>query len=294
MTSKKLFFLAISSLFILAADAQVTSSGGYDWRDSSVVPPSRMEQHFEFVNNQYAFPAKPRSQWEIGLKVGTPSVEGDVDAVYPGIGFGIHARKALGYLFSIRGEYTNGTARGLGGNFIPGNTVAVGNGAWEKYGTAKKGVWYNYKTNVNELNLHGIITLNNISFHRAEPKVLVYGLFGAGLMFYNTKLDVDNNGTLYNFDASQSKSTIKGLLDGTYETKAATSGNKLKPTTSFGFGASFKVSNKVNVSLEDRMTYVKDDYLDGVKYYYSGGNQIVSNRNDTFMFFSFGLNINLF
>lgn len=291
MTSKKLFFLAFSCLFLLTTQAQVTSPGGYDWRDSSVVPPSRMEQHFEFMNNQYNFPARPRSQWEVGVKVGTPSVGGDVDALYPGVGFGLHLRKDLGYLFSLRGEYTNGAARGVGPTYISVPTLQ--NSAWSQYPAGK--LYYNYKTNVNEFSVQGIINLNNISFHRAEPKVLFYGLVGAGVMFYNTKVDALNGTTPYAFTAGMTKQNVKAMLDGSYETKATTSGDKLKTTTSFGFGGSFKVSNRVNVSLEDRMTYIKDDLLDGVKYYYPvAGTAAVSTKNDTYMFLSFGINVNLF
>jgi hypothetical protein len=82
MMKKKLLLVALIMLSVFAADAQVSSPGGYDWRDSSVVPPARMEQHFEFMNNQYNFPAQPRSQWELGIKLGAPTVSGDVDASF--------------------------------------------------------------------------------------------------------------------------------------------------------------------------------------------------------------------
>ncbi len=43
----------------------------YDPTDSSVVPSKRLPQHTEFMANNYAFPAKPRNQWELGVKLGT-------------------------------------------------------------------------------------------------------------------------------------------------------------------------------------------------------------------------------
>ncbi len=293
---KKLLLVTLILVSAFAVDAQVSSPGGYDWRDSSVVPPSRLEQHYEFQNNQYIFPAKPRSQWELGIKVGTPAVSGDVDPSIPGIGFGLHARKSLGYLFSLRGEYTYGSARGVGPTYISVPTTF--NTAWTSYPAGK--VYYNYKTSVNEFALHGILNLNNISFHRAEPKVLVYALFGAGFLLYDTKVDALNGSTPYAFTPGMTKDGIKAMLDGSYETPAATSGSKFKTTTNFGFGASFKLSNKVNISLEERVTMLKDDLLDGVKYYYStpigatGSAPILSNRNDSYNFFSIGVNINLF
>lgn len=297
MMKKKLLTVALIMLSVFAADAQVSSPGGYDWRDSSVVPPARMEQHFEFMNNQYNFPAQPRSQWELGIKLGAPTVSGDVDASFPGFGFGLHARKALGYIFSVRGEYTYGNARGVGPRHIA--VPAVFNTAWTRYPNGN--LYYNYKTSVHEFSLQGVVNLNNISFHRAEPKVLFHAIIGAGFLLYDTKVDATNAaGANYAFTPGMSKATVKGLLDGTYETNAATNGSRLKPTTSFGLGASFKVSNKVNISIEDRMVMTREDLMDGVKYYYStpqgstAAVPIVSNGNDLYNFLSFGVNINLF
>ncbi len=44
--------------------------GSYDVKDSSLIPEKRMPQHSEFLNGTYNFPAKPRNQWEIGIKGG--------------------------------------------------------------------------------------------------------------------------------------------------------------------------------------------------------------------------------
>ena len=112
MASKKYILLAgIICLLASGSNAQVGAS--YDVKDSSLIPSKRMPQHSEFLNGTYNFPAKPRNQWEIGLKVGMLSVSGDVPSVLPTGGFGIHVRKAFGYVFSIRGEYMYGTAKGL-------------------------------------------------------------------------------------------------------------------------------------------------------------------------------------
>ena len=57
-----------------------------------MIPASRAAQQSEFLNNQYNYPAKPRSQWELGVKVGEFHINGDVSPV-PNIGFGGHLRK---------------------------------------------------------------------------------------------------------------------------------------------------------------------------------------------------------
>ena len=44
----------------------------------------------------------PADQWEIGVKLGTPMIIGDIDADFPGFGGGLHVRKSLGHVFSVR------------------------------------------------------------------------------------------------------------------------------------------------------------------------------------------------
>ena len=105
MIGKKYVVLAGFLLAFLsqsfAQDNTTESSSSYDIRDSSLIPAKRIPQHNEFLNNAYPFPAKPRNQWEIGVKGGMSSVSGDVRAWLPTWGFGLHARKALGYTFSL-------------------------------------------------------------------------------------------------------------------------------------------------------------------------------------------------
>jgi len=111
MASKKYILLAgIICLLASGSNAQVGAS--YDVKDSSLIPSKRMPQHSEFLNGTYSFPAKPRNQWEIGLKAGAFTVAGDVPALFPTLGFGVHARKAFGYVFSMRVEYMHGSGKG--------------------------------------------------------------------------------------------------------------------------------------------------------------------------------------
>src|SRR5829696_4199556 len=116
MASKKYSFIAgVLCLLASSGFAQQTSpsGSGYDVADSSVVPSKRMPQQQEFMQGTYNFPAKPRSMWEIGVKGGLFGVSGDVPSELFSPAFGIHVRKALGYLFSLRLNYMNGTGKGL-------------------------------------------------------------------------------------------------------------------------------------------------------------------------------------
>src|SRR5450432_139211 len=194
-----LLFAFISRSFAHDKGYNAESSSSYDIRDSSVIPAKRIPQHNEFLNNAYPFPAKPRDQWEIGIKGGLSTVSGDVRAWLPTFGFGLHARKSLGYTFSLRLEYDYMVAKGLNWQpsyYFGGNTVIKQfynpNGATP--------VFYNYRTTIQELSLQGLITLSNIKFHRAKSSVNFYLLGGFGLMTYSTLYNLkDATGTPYDY-----------------------------------------------------------------------------------------------
>ena len=318
-------FLALS----LTTEAQMSAAGGTDWKDSSLIPASRMAQHSEFLNNQYSFPSKPRSQWEVGVKVGAPSVSGDIASNYPNFGFGLHVRKSLGYLLSIRGEYVRGTATGLDwkGNYnYASNTAWAGTNGYLGNRRSYSGagntvlllpavdkVFYNYKTNINDLSVQALLNLSNVRFHKAEPKFGLYTIVGVGVTFYDTKIDALNaSGQKYNFNSipggtfstrKDTRSAIKALLDGTYETDGDSNGqrdNKLFGKTArisgtIGIGAAFKISKRVNIAFEERLTFVKDDLLDGQRWAATPiGDAVATTHYDTYNFLSVGLNINIF
>ncbi len=44
----------------------------------------------------------PADQWEVGVHLGVPMVIGDIDAKIPGFGGGLHIRKSIDHVFSIR------------------------------------------------------------------------------------------------------------------------------------------------------------------------------------------------
>src|SRR5664279_2222578 len=112
MASKKYLLLAGMLCLLVSYGFSQKVGASYDVKDSSVIPGKRMPQHSEFLNGTYNFPAKPRNQWEVGIKAGMFRVSGDVASLFaPGLG--LHVRKALGYVFSLRAEYTYGIGKGL-------------------------------------------------------------------------------------------------------------------------------------------------------------------------------------
>jgi outer membrane protein OmpA-like peptidoglycan-associated protein len=306
MASKKYSFLA--GLFCLLASYGFGQTA-YDPADSTVVPSRRMPQHTEFMNGTYNYPARPRSMWELGIKAGSFNVTGDV-ASQLAPGFGLHIRKALGYVFSLRLEYMYGIGRGM--NYLKSQGYQGSGNPWVQtgYNRATDQVFYNYKTNVQDLALEGIISLNNVRFHRARTGYNVYGILGIGGTMYDTRVNaLGSDNARYNF-ASIAQGTWKtrqetrdairslGNYDKTYETQAENHGarrpklfgNTFKPVGHLGAGIAFKLSNRLNLAIEDRFTIVKDDLLDGQQWAEQGD---LTRDHDAYNFASVGLNINL-
>ena len=288
-----------------------TTGTGYDVMDSSVVPSKRMPQYSNFKAGVENYPAKPRSQWELGLKVGTFNISGDVASRFPSPGFGAHIRKAFGYVFSARLEYMYGIAKGLNwlhsGNYMR-NPAWINNGytpGVDPY------VNYNYKTNVHDLALEGVFTLNNIRFHKSKTGVNFYLLAGIGATIYEARVNALNGTAKYNFTTvpqgtwetrKDVRDDLNDLMDDSYETPAENHGVRrpklfgktFKPVGHFGGGVAFKLSNRLNLALENRFTFTNDDLLDGQQWAEQvGGNPVLTRNFDTYNFFSVGLNINL-
>src|SRR5215831_9473615 len=201
MASKKYTLLA--GLFCLLVFSAFSQAQIRSYEDSSVIPTKRMPQHTEFINGTYNYPAKPRNQWEIGVKGGLSTVSGDVRSRLPSGGFGIHVRKALGYVFSIRMEYDWLNARGL--NFSPSDGFRRNPVLSQIYtapggGLLQNTIYYNYKTNIQDLGLHGVVTLNNIRFHKSKTGVNFYAFGGIAGVTYAAKYNaLNSNGQPYDF-----------------------------------------------------------------------------------------------
>ncbi len=303
MASKNFFFLiGILFLFSTAGFAQT----GYDVKDSSVISTKNMPQHTEFLNGAYNFPARPRDQWELGLHGGLSFFRGDISPL-PGFGGGFSLRKSLGHTFSVRADYTGSVNYGL--DYRPRSATALpANDPWRRYGTRL--FVPNYKNAVHQVNLDFIATLNNKSYYRSNPKNNIYVL--GGYSFLAADVDVNalrpDNTTLYNFSGinfstrKNIRKELKALIeDDSRETKYeqnafARNGNRdnigryknnqlLRHAISGGAGFAYKLSNKVNLAIEQRVTLPFDqDNMDGVN---------AGRANDILSYTSARLNLNL-
>src|SRR6185295_2815974 len=71
-------------------------------------------------------------------------------------------------------------------------------------------------------------------------------------------------------------------------------GMTLKPSGTLGVGIAYKISSKFNISLEDRLTIVKDDLLDGQRWQeHPWGDASLTSDYDSYNFLSLGFNFNL-
>jgi len=344
MASKKYKLLfGILITLCTSAFAQPGVKGGVN--DSSVIPSKRMPQQNEFWNGSYNFPAKPRNMWEIGVSTGIFTVGGDVSSVvltYPN--FGVHVRKAFGYIFSMRLQYINAYAKGL--NWTAAENFN-NNPAWNtnildpnqryfsperlnngqvvysdhngNFSGAQDVVYYNYKTNVQDLSVEGIVTLNNIRFHKQKTGIVLYGGLGFGASIYDTKINALDEGNNRNYrelfntvftkygagEYKSRKDIIKDLkagMDKTYETDADNQGTRrpkflggtLKPSGTVLAGVAFKLGKRINLAIEDRWTFVKDDLLDGQRWQeHAKADPVLTRDFDSYNYASLGLNFNL-
>ncbi|MFZ9717920.1 MAG: OmpA family protein [Chitinophagaceae bacterium] len=338
--------LNLTLMAILCFLGSTAFSQSYDWKDSSLIPKSGKAQHSEFLQNQYPFPAMPRNQWEVGIGLGNSSLSSDVSSRLPNLGIDLHVRKSLGYVFSLRGQYSYATARGLnwlsslnfGSNpawstrYNGPRDVNLANGTKATYTSRSfntnnpipytfanaDAVYYNFRTVMHDLSLQGVITLNNVRFHKSNSGFLLYGFGGLGTFLYNTTVDaLDANGNPYTaaFNAISAanrggneysnrntiRKDLKAVLDGTYETDAETNGKSgslfnmtARPSVSIGAGVAYKLSKRLNLALEHKFTTVKDDLLDGQRWQEAPmGNAALTRDYDAWHYTSVQLNFNL-
>ncbi|HEU4609309.1 MAG TPA: OmpA family protein, partial [Chitinophagaceae bacterium] len=162
---------------------------------------------------------------------------------------------------------------------------------------------------VQDLSLEGLFSLNNIMFHKSRSKWNVYALVGAGASIYDAKVNALNGSTPYTFAAANAipsswdnrkdiKDALDNEMDDSYETDAENAESRratlfdktLRFVGHFGGGIAYKLSNRVNIALEDRVTITKDDLMDGQQW---AEQNDLTRDFDTYNFLSLGLNFNI-
>jgi len=292
----------------------------YDALDTAYIPKSRMEQQTKYLNHQNAFPAKPRNMWEIGVSAGFNNVIGDVLPKTPftaakpldAMGFSAWVRKAIGYSVSWRVQYEYGKATGFdyvgrkASNEKPWNTVPY-------YGANNGGlVFSNYVMSSHELTLQLVGNINNIKFNKAKNSLSLYGFIGAGAMAWHTSVSTQKtDGSYYDFASAPDVQDglwknrkdrndwyKKELKDADYTYDVTHSSpwslgdkNELSPVLVAGLGVQFKLGNRVSLNIEDKVSILGSDLLDGVQRDPSGTS--LGSNPDLLNYASVGLAFNL-
>ena len=256
---------------------------------------SRMDQQAAFEANLTNFPARPRNMWEIGISGGIVQVSGDVRTNWtgsgkdhlPALGYGIHVRKALGYVMSLRGEYFQGTAYGQ--NWQPSSGIdrnPVLNGRTNpnlNYADSPGIIYHNYKSKINDLSVEAIFTLNNIKYHKDRNRVGLNAIVGAGVGTFQTFIDqLDANGNMYDYSPARALGggnfedrpaildALAEIYDGEYETAAE--GNdanpslfkrSYKPVITGGIGVHILLTDKLSLAIEHKVKFTNNDLVDG-------------------------------
>ena len=318
MANKKYSFL-LGLITLMLSTTVCAQTPTPVWSDSSYYPSGRLPQYNEFMNNLYPYPPKPRNMWEVGASVGATAIAGDVASIFPTFGWGVHVRKSLGYMLSLRLQYINGTATGL--NWQAAENYSK-NQAWTNNGyvgnlvtasgdrlPAKDQVFYNYQAKVSDLGLQAVFNLSNIKFHTHQTKIGLYVLAGFGMTWYDTKVNATGGSGNYSTDFNSIsnitydnrgdiKSRLKDILDDSYETPAQTNDDRdgnSRFSGTFGAGIAFRINRRFNIALEDRITFLRDDLLDGQQWTeHPHGDATLTRNFDSINYLSLGLNVNIF
>ncbi len=268
------------------------------------------EQNKKWRMGEGKYAAKPRSMWELGIHTGHFFTDGDVDPTQPGgYGVGLHLRKAIHYVFSLRGDVYFARTKGLDPQFT--NQATAARDLEETTARGKHGgIYRNFRMSNLVFDLNGIVNVGNLLFHKERNKWNWYLFLGAGFDMNRTKIDALNSaGAAYDFssvtgnvdiqgDRKEIKKQVRNILDGTYETEARKKraifriGDKtnIHALFSFGTGVSRKINKRINISLEHQLITSDNDLLDGFVYRTPDDQ---SNNNDNSHYTSVRLGINM-
>ncbi|MGB4958161.1 MAG: OmpA family protein [Saprospiraceae bacterium] len=292
----------------LLAQNKTTSSTGLD--DNLTI---NAEQNKSWRMGQSSYSAKPKNAWELGVHLGHFFIDGDVDTRIPGgYGLGLHLRKAIHYVFSLRADFMYGQTRNLDPQLWTHSSKGGGlvEAPFAPY--ANQDGWFpSTKTSYGYLAMQGVVNIGNLLFHKDRNKWNWYTAVGVGLSSHSTKLDLlDGSNNPYSGLASlrgdinskagrkSIKNSIDAKYDGTYETPSWKKagifrlGDETNVHVVFtaSMGVSRKLSKRINLGLEHQVMTADNDMLDGIRF---RSNVDQTNNNDISHYTNLRLGINL-
>lgn len=292
MLKQKLLLFAFFSFLGVSGFSQM--GGVHNYSDSSYISPRNMSQQSDFVNNKGNFPSKPRDQYQVGIFGGLPYVDGDCPMAIRGVGnglesyaygFGVHIRKAMGYVFSVRASFAYYNMLGL--DYQPNSNFNNSPTILNLYSSAPRGYIHNHRTMAFAGGLEGLVSLSNIMFHTKQKRWNVYGVFGYTALSYNTKMNLidGNNGwgsyaqlfrdVAVAYSAGVKRPELRKMLrdgmDNNYETQAEVNNRRpgitknwhLRHCFSSGVGIEYRMGKRWSANFEYKRIQTRDDYVDG-------------------------------
>ena len=262
------------------------------------------EQNKSWKMGEYKYNSQPRNSWEVGLHGGHFFIDGDADRQIPGgFGAGLHLRKAINYVFSLRGSVFYGRTRFIENQFWRhrnnrGSTGVGGGLVEDAYDVIDNtndnngpGEWIpSVRTTYIAGNLAVVLNIGNLLFHKERNRWNWYATAGLGLDHHDTKLDLLGSDGLPYFGVRQAinwnidefntregrnrfESEVLDIYDGIFETDGPEKkgifriGDDINVHVIFvpSMGISRKITKRINVSLEHQVFLSDNDYLDGIQ-----------------------------
>jgi len=222
----------------------------------------------------------PNDQWEFGIHGGLALLVGDLKTDFSSPGIGIHARKALDNIFSLRGDVdlqivnsqppSGATWQYLG----PETRNTYGNGDARLFNSATSTIFQG--------SLQVVIALANGRWDAGTRKISPYVFGGAGIGNLGTQVTVTGTDPKIPKDPTINYTTGKQdlAIPGDRNTSS------VAPFAEGGAGVAFRVNDKFNIAIEEKAsTYFgkRSDLIDGFAY----------NNRDFILFTNVRLNFNV-
>lgn len=288
-----LLVLGLGSTSTLSAQDEESDD---TWSESAITDDMTKdpEMNAKWRTGEYGYSSKPKSALELGVHFGHFHISGDVtNDLWSGTGVGLHLRKSLGYLLSIRvdGSYT--TASGIDGRLTPRNVLRQDNSTFAEQIVDNDGnelIPANFSTyrNFKNVNYSGQVNLlfnfGNILFHKPSNDWNLYAGIGLGVTFSDVTMNYFDGDGFYDWSSIESqfpennrekRNAIKDAFDDSYETEAENDRNVsgglnsdgfIQPAGILTFGVSRKINKRFNVSLEHQVWLGDMDKWDGHEY----------------------------
>lgn len=319
MFKQKISLFVIFMAFFLSGFAQL--GGVHNYSDTSYIAPRNMSQQGDFLKNKGSFPSKPRDQWQAGIFFGYPYIDGDCPTALHGLGkglqsytygFGVHVRKAMGYVMSVRASFAYYNMLGL--DYQPNANINNSPTLLSLYANAPKGYVHNFRSMAFVGSIEALISLNNIMFHTKQQRWNLYGLLGYTALNYRTRLNIkDPTGQRYLFEnisqfytqgwtRPQLRDGLRNMADDSYETEADVNDRRpgiiknyhLRHCFSSGLGLEYRMGKTWSLNFEYKRIQTRDDYVDG--WYRQSGDlryPVFTSEWDNIAFGQLGANFNL-